>query len=567
MARPLKLTAVAVVFATIALGAARCGTEPTPPTSARRSLTASLRSEPTSYNRYVEGTAASDVVSLLTDARLVRLNRETDVIEPALAERWTQSADGLSYTFTLRRDVRFSDGAPFTSADVLFTAKVLYDPVVNSPIASAMLVGGKPLAFAAADDFTVTMTLPGPYAPGLRLLDAMPILPRHKLEAALAAGKLGESWRAGTPVSELAGLGPFILTEHVAGQRLVFARNPHYWRRDEHGAQLPHLDGLAVVIAPDQNTEALRMGAGEIDLMSNGDIRPEDYVTFKQASDQGRLRLVDVGVGLDPNLLWFNLSPAGRERIRWLWDRRVRQAISFAVDRQAIADTVFLGAAVPVHGPVTPGNRTWFSAAAPQYPHDPARARQLLAAAGLADRNKDGLLDGPAGKPLRFSIITQKGHTLRERTVALIQEHLRRVGITVDVVALEPGSLVEHWGKGDYDSIYFGVQASATDPALSSEFWLSGGSFHFWNPAQKAPATEWEARIDDLTHKHVAAASLPERQQLFAEVQRILGEELPAIYFVAPRMTIAVSPRVGDPRPVLQAPQLLWSAETLTLAR
>ena len=100
--------------------------------------------------------------------------------------------DGLTYTLKLRRDVRFSDGTPFTSADVVFTAGVLYDTRVNSPLATVMRVDGMPLAFAAPDEFTVTVTLPSPFAPGLRLLDNLPILPRHRLQASL---ELPESLR------------------------------------------------------------------------------------------------------------------------------------------------------------------------------------------------------------------------------------------------------------------------------------------------------------------------------------------------------------------------------------
>jgi peptide/nickel transport system substrate-binding protein len=409
------------------------------------------------------------------------------------------------------------------------------------------------------------VSLPSAFAPGLRLLDNMPILPRHKLEEALNAGSLREKARVGSTLDELAGLGPFKLVEHVAGQRLVFIRNPYYWRKDDHGRQLPYLDRLTVAILPDQNTEAVRLGAGEIDLMSNGDIRPDDYATFKRLSDEGRLKLMDAGIGLDPNFLWFNLTPQGKVA-PWLRDRRARQAISFAVDRQVMADTVYLGAAVPIYGPVSPGNKVWFSPSAPQYPHDASRARELLAAAGLSDRDSDGMLEDAVGRPARFSVMTQKGNTLRERGAAMIQEHLRLIGISVDIVALDVRTLQTRWMSGDYESIYMGAQASATDPALNADFWLSSGPFHFWNPGQRVPATEWEARMDSMMQRQAAASALEERQQLFAGVQQIMGEELPAIYFVAPRVTIAVSPRVSNAAPVQQAPQLLWSADTLTVS-
>lgn len=528
-------------------------------------LVASLRSEPAGYNRYVEATAAADLLSLLTQGRLVRIDRATDQLQPALAESWAQSSDGLTYTLKLRNNVQFSDGTPFTSADVLFSARVLYDEKVGSVLASGIGVAGQRLVFEAPDAFTVIVRLPAAFAPGLRLLDNLPILPRHKLEAALNAGTFREQWKAGTRPSELVGLGPFVLSEHVSGERLVFTRNPRYWRRDTNNVQLPYLDKLTIAIISDQNTEALRMESGDIDLMSNGDIRPDDYATFKRASDQGKLRLIDVGVSLDPNLLWFNLQK-GTALFR---EKAFRQAISHAVDRQVIVNTVYLGAAVPIHGPVTPGNKTWYSAAAPTYAHNLARARELLASIGLSLRGREPnrLLVDSQGRPVQFSLITQKGHTIRERTAAVIQEHLRQVGITVYIAGLDPGGIMQRWEAGDYDSIYFGAQASSTDPAIgTSDFWLSSGPFHFWNPNQKTPATDWEARIDELMRKQAAAPTLSERQQLFADVQKIFGEELPAIYLVAPRMTLAVSSRVANPQPALQIPQLLWSAETLRVA-
>jgi peptide/nickel transport system substrate-binding protein len=567
--RSLKIT-LAVLLALAALGGVawyRADRNLPSDATGRGRITASIRSEPDGYNRYFARGAAGDLLSRLTDGRLIVLNRKTDEVEPALAERWTPSADGLSYQLSLRKDVRFSDGEPFTSADVLFSARVLYDADLNSSLGASSLIEGKPLAFAAPDPWTVTVTLPSPFAPGIRLLENLPILPRHKLETAFNEKRLREAWAIGTPLSEIAVLGPFVLKEHVAGQRLVFERNPHYWRRDSSGNALPYLDGITLLVVPDQNTEALRQRAGEIDLMVNGDIRPEDYAGFKAAADQGRLVLHDAGIGTDPNFLWFNLTAAARDRLAWLHDPRVRQAISYAVNRQAIVDTVYLGAAVPIYGPVSPANRTWHSATMPQYPYDPQKAAALLSAAGLVDRNGDRMLEDSGGRPVRFSILTNTGNTLRERTVALIQAHLKEVGIAVDAVTLDQRAVGQSSQEGDYDAIYFGTQASSLDPALNLSFWRSGGDFHVWNPGQAKPATPWEAEIDSLMARQVAASSQQERQQLFAEVQRIIGEQLPVIYFVAPRVTIAVSPRIRNATPVAQPPHVLWNAEMLAVDR
>ena len=226
---------------------------------------------------------------------------------------------------------------------------------------------------------------------------------------------------------------------------------------------------------------------------------------------------------------------------------------------------MYLGAAVPIFGPVTSRNTTWYSAPASPCDRDQAKARDLLTSIGLVDRNGDGMLDDAEGVTARFSVLTQRGHSIRERTIAVLQEQLRQVGLTVELVAVDPGAIFKRYAEGDYDSVYYGVQTSATDPGLNPSFWLSSGSFHFWNPNQKTPATDWEARIDKLMLQQASVADLTERQRLFAEVQGIFAEEMPAIYLVAPKVTLAVSTRVSNLQPVPQIPQLLWNAESLAV--
>ena len=363
------------------------------------------------------------------------------------------------------KGITFSDGTPFTSADVVFSFRVLYDPGVDSVLASAVKVNGQPLQVTATDERTVQVTLPTPFAPGLALLDSVPIFSRHELEARLEAHTFRDAWGLTTPPGTMAGLGPFVVAEHVPGQRITLARNPHYWRTDDAGAALPYLDRIVMEIVSTQDAEVLRLEAGSLDLMVQADVRPEDYAALRRLGQQGTITLSDVGVGVDPNALWFNLAPPpGRHTPGYLQRAEFRQAISSAVDRDAIVKTVYLGAAIPVFGPVTPGNRVWYSGSAPTFPYNPARARSLLAGLGLVDRNGDGLLDDQSGAPVRFSILTQHGH-LRERTATVIQEQLRLAGVTADVVGLDPPSIFQHWSAGDYDSIYFGFQASAMDPA------------------------------------------------------------------------------------------------------
>jgi len=529
------------------------------------SLTVSVRSEPNTFNRFAPNgnQAAVDALTRLAHATLIRVDRVSGEVQPWLAERWTTSPDGRTFTLKLRDGVTFSDGTPFTSADVLFTFAALYDPEVHSSLASGVMVQGQPLQVSAPDARTVVITLPAAFAPGVALLDNLPILPKHQLQSALDNKTFGQAWSKSTPAGTMAGLGPFVISEFVPGQRVTFSRNPRYWRKDASGVQLPYLDSLVMEIIPGgtQDAEMLRVQAGSVDVMTQADVRSEDVAALRRLRDQGSIQLVDVGIGVDPNTLWFNLTP-GNKALKakpYLGRPEFRKAISHAADRDAIVTTVYLGAAVPVYGPITPGNKTWYSADTPTFPYDPARAKTLLAGIGLTDRNGDGMLDDGKGQPVRFSIITQRG-SIRERTVTMLQEQLRQVGVAIDVVGLDPNSLFGRFASGDYESIYFGFQASALDPAMNLDFWLSGGPAHVWNVGAAEP---WEKATDALIQQHTAAASLDERRRLLFEAQTIFADNLPQIYLVAPRVSVALSRRVGGAVPVLLDPKILWNAETL----
>lgn len=527
----------------------------------------SIRSEPRTFNRYASRDAVSEVLAHLTQAKLMRVNKVTQEIEPALAARWSV-ADGVTFTLTLRDGIKWSDGVPFSSADVLFSFRAVYDEKTASVLGSAMRVGGRPLEVSAPDASTIVLKFPASFGPGLRLLDNLVILPRHRLEAALDRGALASAWSTGTPPTEIVGLGPFVLSEYSPGQRLTFVRNPHYWRSDG-GEQLPKLDRLTLEIVPDQNAELLRLEAGQVDF-TQGELRPDDYNTIKRAADAGRVRLLDLGIGPDGDAFWFNLNPGAKARDArraWLQSEELRKAISHAIDRQAFANTVFLGAAVPIHGPITPANRRWYSPNAPVYQYDPARARDLLAKIGLADRNGDGLLEDRRSQPVRFSVITLKGNTALERGATVVREDLRTIGVTMDVVPLEAGALIQRLQGGDYDAIYFRANTTDTDPAMNLDYWLSSGSAHLWNMSQSKPATDWERQIDDLMLRQTGTLDDTERKRLFDEVQRIFGEHLPAIYFVAPRLYYATSARVAGATPSVFRPPLLWNVDALTVAR
>src|SRR4051812_10064916 len=486
-------------------------------------LLVSARPEPRSFNRHAAQDTTTNLVSTLTQARLVRVNQATQAIEPALAESWTASDDGRRVTLALRQGVSFSDGHPFTADDAVFSFEAAYDAKSGSLIADAMQAGGKNLQVTAPDPHTVVITFPAPFAPGIRILDTLPILPRHKLEAAVKAGALTKAWGLDTPPSEIVGLGPFVLREYVPGQRLIFARNPHYFLKAPDGGTLPYLDRLVVEIIPDQSAELLRLESGQLDMMTS-EIAPQAYAPMKRAADEGRVKLLDLGVSRNADGFWFNLKPgvfAQDPRAAWLQRDELRHAISLSVDRKVFADTVFLGAGVPVFGPETPANKVWYWPELPQVRHDLAAAKQLLASIGLTDKNGDGLLEDPQNRPARFTLLTQKGRPNLERGATVIRDELKKIGLTVDVVTLDAGAVIDQLIHARYEAIYFNADKSDLDPGTNPDFWFSFGTAHMWNLQEQTPVTAWERRIDELMARQIASTDERERKTLYNEVQKI----------------------------------------------
>jgi peptide/nickel transport system substrate-binding protein len=426
-----------------------------------------------------------------------------------------------------------SDGTPLTADDVLTTLKT-------------MSVGGvaTPFTATAPDPQTVVLTFAAPSGPGLRLLDAIAIRQKD-----------------GNNV----GIGPFLVHEKQADGRVVLERNPRYWRDGGDGDSLPYLDRVVLEVIPDVDAEVQRLLKGTIDLPAR-ELRPQDYVTMRRAEEEGQVRLLELGVAPDADAFWFCLNPEVRGKDpRFIFVSRpeFRQAISHAVDREAFAEQVFLGAAVPVWGPITPGNERWFWPDVPRYFHDPAKARAMLAGIGLDDRNKDGVVEDSAGTEARFRVVTQQGVESYIRGTSVLRDELSRVGIAIEVDPVVAGAIVQRLGSCDYDAIYYQPGAAPFDPASNMDFWLTSGARHYWHARQKTPATEWERRIDTLILEQAASLDEDRRRQQFELVQQIFAENLPMLYFAAPRMYLAHSERLRGIVPSVVRPLGLWNADSL----
>jgi len=273
----------------------------------------------------------------------------------------------------------------------------------------------------------------------------------------------------------------------------------------------------------------------------------------------------NLGTAADGDLFWINLGAArGTDpRRRWLQHVDFRRAIAHAVDRVEFVNTVYFGAAVPGFGVISPGNRSWFvDAPSPRF--DVEAARTLLTGS-LQLTSRNGLLVDRDGAPVRFTVLTQRGNTALERGAALIRDGLSRLGVQVDVVGLEAGALVQRLMSGDYDAAYFRLLTTDTDPALNADFWRSSGSAHVWNPGQRKAATEWEAAIDRLMNEVETGLDPDARRRAFADIQRIMAREVPAICFAFPQLSFALSTRLAGATPAPSRPPVLWNAASLSV--
>jgi peptide/nickel transport system substrate-binding protein len=535
-------------------------------------LIMSLRGEPKTLNPLIAADARSREVIGVMQADLVHINRATQLTEPSLAKSWKLSPNGLEYTLVLRQGIRFSDGQPLDADDVLFTFRVYLDEKVHATQHDFLIVGGKPITVRKLDAYTLVFQLAKPYGAGERLFDGFYILPRHLLEKLYEEGKFDQAGTLATAASVWAGLGPFRLKEYVVGQRLVLERNPYYWKSDAKGNRLPYLDELVFLFVQNADAQVLKFQSGETDVISQ--IGAENFTVLLR--QQSGYTMTDAGPGLEYYFLFFNLSEAGEKtpaemqrKQKWFREVKFRQAVSAAVDRDAIVRLVYQGRGAPLWGLVAPGNRRWGNQKLAHPARSLERARTLLKEAGFSWNNgPDGestLLDAE-GKPVEFSILTSSSNANYPKMAALIQDDLRQLGMRVQVVPLEFRSLLDRiLQTKEYDACLLGLVSFDADPTADTNVWLSSGGSHLWNPSQARPATEWEAEIDRLMEQQLAAPSYEQRKKLYDRLQEILAEEQPMIFLASPDILVGAKNVVGNFHPAVLEPYVLWNVEQLYL--
>lgn len=518
--------------------------------------------EPSTWNRLLADEIVTQIVTDQIHAPLIRLNQQTQQMEPALAKSWAFSDDGTELVFQLREGTRFSDGEPFTAEDVVFTFRALHDPRVASPLRDTAEIDGEALVAEALGEMEVRFRLPRRTATVERVFDSIRILPAHRLARSLDGGTLARDSGLGAPLDTIAGLGPFRLREHVAGQRVVLEKNPFYFRTNE---ALPRLSGIVFEVLPDESAQLLRLRSGEIDLLDS--MGPDVYRELEM-EDAAGLVLTNLGPSMVSERLWFNLnpdSPIESYKKKWFGDVRFRRAVSLAIDRESMARVVFDGLASPAAGPVSPANHFWIDERLTPTEQDRQRSRALLTDAGFWWEG--GKLRDRDGNPVRFTIITNSGSGQRRREGAFVQEDLSQLGMDAVLAPIDGGTLFGAVTQTfDYDAALLGFTVSDPDPSAEMALWLSNAPLHLWYPAQAEPATEWEARIDVLMECQMSSMDRERRKACYHEVQRIVAEQLPLLDLVVPHALVAHSVRLQGVR-ATPFSHSLWNSDELFMKR
>ncbi len=463
---------------------------------------------------YLASDSSSSAVTGLVFNGLLKIDKNLE-LAPSLAESWRISEDGLTITFKLRKDVRWHDGRPFTSADALFTWRFVTDPKTPTPYAADFLRITKA---EAPDPYTFIVHYDQPFARALYAW-ASDIVPKHLLE--------GRDVRTSPLARRPIGTGPYKFLEWRAGSKIVLTSNHDYFEGR------PYLDRIIYRIIPDLATMFLELKAGNIDSMGLTPIqyaRQTDSPAFKARFNKYRYPASSY------TYLGYNL------RLPMFADRRVRQALSYAINVEEIIDGVLLGYGQPANGPFKPG--TWaHDPTLKPYPFDPAKAKKLLAEAGWTDSDGDGVLD-KNGSPFAFTILTNQGNSARLKTAIIIQERLKQIGIKVKVRAVEWAAFIKNFiDQHKFEATILGWTLPA-DPDPNA-VWHSSkaekGGLNF--VGYKNP------EVDALIETARTTFDQEVRKKAYYRFQRILHRDQPYTFLYVPDALPVVASRIRGIEP------------------
>lgn len=514
-------------------------------------LVTTLLGDPKTFNTIIaQETSSTDVIEDYVFEGLVSRHGVTTEFIPSLAKDWEISEDGTVYTFHLREGVKWNDGEEFTAEDVIFTFDVIKDKDVPTSTRDVLMVEGEFPEYRKIDKYTVEFELPTSFAPFLNNMTTY-IVPKHKLYDAWKAGNFNDMWGIDTDPSEIVGTGPFTISEYKAGERIVMLRNSHYWRRDPQGKPLPYIIRWVRVISESQETQSLMFEKGQTHYLS---VRGIDFNRFKENTDEGNYHMVDAGPTFSTNFLVFNMNPRNPKleeepyKYDWFTNIHFRRAVAYAMDKDTMIDQALAGYGSKQWSPVSAPNKVFLNEDVKKYPYDLDKAQEELKAGGFSWDDNGNLVDKD-GRRVEFNMVTNAGNTVREQILNIVASELRELGMKVNSTPIEFNKLVNQLtSEWNFDTILIGL-TGGVEPHSGANVWPSHGHLHMWNPKQEEPATEWEARIDELFEKGASTVKTEKRVEYYNEFQEIVAEKVPVIYTVTPNQLYAVRNTLKNTEP------------------
>jgi peptide/nickel transport system substrate-binding protein len=486
--------------------------------------------EPSILIPMLAGDNASHEVAGLVFNGLLKYDKDL-TLTGDLAESWEVSQDGLMITFHMRKGVKWTDGVEFTADDVLFG----YKTIIDEKTPTAYSEDYKQVKKAEVlDKYTFRVTYDKPFAPALSSWGNLTILPKHLLEGKdITKSELGRN-----PI----GMGPFRLTKWTPGTEVALESNHEYFEGR------PYIDRYVYRVIPDPATMFLELQAGGVDWMG---LTPTQYKRqtispyFERNFNKYRYpTFAYTYMGFNQCLRRDESGKCIRKH-PWFGDKRIRQAIAYAIDKEEIVDGVLFGLGKPATGPYVPN--TWpYNPNVKKYEYNPDKARALLAEAGWRDTDGDGLLDKD-GRPFEFTILTNMGNPLRMKTATIIQWRLAMIGIRVNIRALEWSTFINEFiDKRRFEVVVLGW-GIGLDPD-QYDIWYSGKvkekEFNFVSYSNP--------EVDELLERGRRTFDINERKKAYFRIQEILADELPYIFLYVPEALQIVSSRFHgiEPAPI-----------------
>ncbi len=520
------------------------------------SYTLALAAAPGSFNYF--GITDNNAYTLIGNVfeGLVEYNLETYKMEPNLAESWTASGDGKTWTFKLRKNVKWQDGADFTADDVVFTFKNF---IFNTEARGNSAADFPDAKVEKLDDNTVRFLLSKPSGAILQSLRLF-IFPKHKLlkftpEGGAKAADVNTPWGTSTAPSEIVGTGPFKFSSYTPDQKVVLSKNENYWKKDAFGNKLPYLDKLEYLIvkAPEQRVAQFKTGA--LDALN---ITPLQFPELKQAEVQGgAFKVVKASAlfGVPPHLS-FNFDAKDADLARLFANDKFRQAVQPAINRDRIIDQVYNGLASLPGTPVAPVSAFYFNTTALLGKYDLSNANGALDALGLRDSDGDGVRNFAGGKNIEFSMLAPTDNSFFDGVpiATIIQNDLKLIGLKANLQPLTTSATFAKLSAGDFESAVYGF-GNQPDPQLRKAIWQPGGQLYYWHQNMRTQTAgkpdfsklkSWEKRIWNIFEQAEGLTDQGQRKALYDEWQVLNAKNLPVIMIAKGANIAAVSNKIGN---------------------